>query len=118
MRGGRGDGDVERGGSGNDADDDGFIFPIVFAEAGGSSAFIDVDVVVVVVVDDIIDVDEDDDGGSTGLCGGCGRCCCCRCHCCRLCLSRIMTISRTILASFLTPNMLESPPPASLILGR
>jgi hypothetical protein len=29
-----------------------------------------------------------------------------------------MTISRTILASFLTPNMLESPPPASLILGR
>jgi hypothetical protein len=117
-RGGRGDGDVERGGSGNDADDDGFIFPIVFAEAGGSSTFIDVDVVVVVVVDDIIDVDKDDDGGSTGLCGGCGRCCCCHCHCCRLCLSPIMTISRTILASFLTPNMLESPPPASLILGR
>ena len=102
---------MERGGSGNDADG----VPIVFAEAGGSCAFIDV---VVVVVDDIIDVDADDDNGPTGLRRGCGHCCCCCCNCCRLCLSRIMTISWTILESFLMPNMLESPPLASLILGR
>ena len=97
-------------GGGFETDDDEVGFTSFDVVAGGSTPLILFLTVIIIVVDDD---DDDDDGGSTGL-RGCGCACCRSLHC----LSRIMTISRALLTLSLTPNMLESPPPASLILGR